>query len=302
VDDNEHRRSSARRPIAPSQSFRITPRLHTHINLLEHRDFRDKGKPSKIEKATEVAAEIAQGGMMSADAIGAVADTVTTVLDVATAGSSGGMSVAGMLQILWSKGKRKFDGAHLAAWGLQAASHLLDLGLFGQIMGYAGSGLQIAIGEERIRTDGLRGKNKRQLALGALDVGIGSAWAMQTTFSDEISFWTFIGLNVARIITSKLLKEPEAEAEAIEFVQKATNHPYFRSIHLPSQNRIQRVDPPVIEMPRQLVRLPKTRSSCHRHRFCSFRPPKPWCCRAIPSFKSRNLASSKSRALQSSHG
>jgi alpha-tubulin suppressor-like RCC1 family protein len=25
VDDNEHRRSSARRPIAPSQSFRITP-------------------------------------------------------------------------------------------------------------------------------------------------------------------------------------------------------------------------------------------------------------------------------------
>jgi site-specific DNA recombinase len=26
VDDNEHRRSSARRPIAPSQSFRITPK------------------------------------------------------------------------------------------------------------------------------------------------------------------------------------------------------------------------------------------------------------------------------------
>jgi hypothetical protein len=33
VDDNEHRRSSARRPIAPSQSFRITPDGGTEVHF-----------------------------------------------------------------------------------------------------------------------------------------------------------------------------------------------------------------------------------------------------------------------------
>lgn len=99
----------------------------------------------------------------------------------------------------------RLDAAHGVAWSLQGAAGLLRLtgvaGLktAGKVLGVGGGLLQASLGAYRLVT-GVRGRDKRRMIIGGLDLGAGLCWAATAcSVGGPLALGGFIGLTSARL-------------------------------------------------------------------------------------------------------
>lgn len=110
----------------------------------------------------------------------------------------------------------RLDAAHGVAWSLQGTAGLVRLtgvaGLktAGKVLGVGGGLLQASLGAYRL-VAGVRGRDKRRVIVGGLDLGAGLCWAATAcSVGGPLALGGFIGLTSARLAYS--YRKPLARA------------------------------------------------------------------------------------------